>query len=158
MTRQSSKALSEAAMAGLKRSHQQRRNRSVTIVRRAISRLQEIDSPVTLGRIARISRELSDTGIGISESTILRNPECRQLYEEAAQPVRRRRTVGRLLNSEVERPTDAERRRMHYLMRLTKAELAARIIAVERDWLARKNRMGSCAIGFSGKIWVYNHL
>lgn len=132
MTRQSSKARSEAAMAGLKRSHQQRRNRSVAIVRQAISRLQETGSPVTLGRIARMSRELSDTGMGISESTILRNPECCQLYEEAAQPVRRRRTIGRLLNSDVERPTDAERRRMHYLMRLTKAELAARILAVER--------------------------
>ncbi|MGL6252358.1 MAG: hypothetical protein ACRC3F_15635, partial [Billgrantia desiderata] len=87
MTRQSSKARSEAAMAGLKRSHQQRRNRSVAIVRQAISRLQETGSPVTLGRIARMSRELSDTGMGISESTILRNPECCQLYEEAAQPV-----------------------------------------------------------------------
>lgn len=120
-------------MAGLRRSHQQRRNRSVVIVRRAISRLQEIGSPVTLGRIARISRELFDTGMGVSESTILRNPECRQLYEEAAQPIRRQRTVGRLLDSKVEMPTDAERRRMHYLMRLTKAELAARIIAVERE-------------------------
>ena len=77
--------------------------------------------------------ELSDTGVGVSESTILRNPECRQLYEEAAQPVRRRRTVGRPLAREVERPSDAERRRMHYLMRQTKAELAARIIAVERE-------------------------
>ncbi|NYS61887.1 MULTISPECIES: hypothetical protein [Halomonadaceae] len=133
MTPQSRKARPEAAMAGLKRSHQQRRNRSVTIVRRAISRLQEIGSPVTLGRIARISRELSDTGMGISESTILRNPECHQLYEEAAQPVRRRRAVGRSLAREVESPTDAERRRMHYLMRQTKAELAVRIIAVERE-------------------------
>nr|WP_299241338.1 hypothetical protein [uncultured Halomonas sp.] len=133
MTRQSRKARSEAAMAGLKRSHQQHRNRSVAIVRQAISRLQEAGSPVTLGRIARISRELSDTGMGISESTILRNPECRQLYEEAAHPIRRWRTVGRLLNREVKTPTDTERQRMHYLMRLTKAELAARVIAVERE-------------------------
>ncbi|SHF59352.1 hypothetical protein SAMN02745148_03060 [Modicisalibacter ilicicola DSM 19980] len=129
-------------MAGLKRSHQQRRNRSVTIVRRAISRLQEIGSPVTLGRIARISRDLSDTGMGISESTILRNLECRQLYEEAAQPVRQRRVVGRPLAREVEKPTDVERRRMHYLMRQTKAELAARIIAVERELVCSEKSNG----------------
>lgn len=133
MTRPSRKARPESAMAGLKHSHQQCRDRSVAIVRRAISRLQETDSTVTLGRIARVSREFSDTGIGISESTILRNPECRYLYEEAAQPTRRRRVVGRLLNREVENPTDAERRRVCYLMRLTKAELAARIISVERE-------------------------
>lgn len=133
MTRPSRKARSEAAMAGLKRSHQQRRNRSIVIVRRAISRLQDTGCPVTLGRIARISRELSDTKVGVSESIILRNPECHQLYEEAAQPVHQRRAVGRPLSREVERPSDAERRRMHYLMRQTKAELAARIIAVERE-------------------------
>ena len=120
-------------MAGLKRSHRQRRKRSVAIVRQAISRLQEIGSPVTLGRIARISHELSDMGMGVSESTILRNPECRELYEEAAQPLRRRRTNGHLLNSKVEAPTDVERRRAHYLMRLTKAQLSVYIIAVERE-------------------------
>ena len=73
----------EAALAGLRRSHQQRRNQSTESVRRAIKTLQEAGSPVTLGRIAKATRELSADGDGISESTILRNPECRRLYEEA---------------------------------------------------------------------------
>ncbi|WP_136253678.1 hypothetical protein [Onishia niordana] len=124
---------SEAALAGLKRSHQRRRNNSVEIVRRAITRLKETNSPVSLGRIARMTRELSETGVGVSESTILRNPECRQLYEEAAQPVRRRHTIGHCLDSKVATPTDTERRRANYLMRWTKAQLSAHIIAIERE-------------------------
>ncbi|GEM_PF-1330820 len=130
----------EAALAGLRRSHQQRRNQSTESVRRAIKTLQEAGSPVTLGRIAKATRELSADGDGISESTILRNPECRRLYEEAAKPVRRRRVVKRVLaQGNTPGPTAAEVRRLHYLLRMTKAELAAQIIEVERE-LARSEK------------------
>lgn len=143
MAKQLKSPRSEAALAGLRRSHQQRRNQSAESVRRAIRTLQEAGSPVTLGRIAKASRELSADGDGISESTILRNSECRRLYEEAAQPVRRRRIVKRALTQgDTQEPTAAEVRRAHYLLRMTKAELGAQVIELERE-LARSEQANS---------------
>lgn len=143
MAKQLKSPRSEAALAGLRRSHLQRRNQSTESVQRAIKKLQEAGSPVTLGRIAKATRELSAEGDGISESTILRNPECRQLYEDAAQPVRRRRPVKRALaQGDTPEPTVAEVRRLHYLLRLTKAELGAQVIKLERE-LARSEQANS---------------
>ena len=122
----------------LKRSHETRKARSVQIVREAITRLQRNEKRVTLKAIVEAAKSASTTTQGgtrrdIAESTILRNPVCRQLYEDAVEHQVHRRTPKRRLKGALEdQPTSAETRRMHYLLRFSKTELAALLINTER--------------------------
>ena len=107
----------------LRRSHETRKARSVQIVREAIACLRRDEKRVTLQAIVEAAKSARTTAQGqehrdISESTILRNPVCRQLYEDAVEPPVRRRKPKRRLNGVLEEPpTPAETRRMHYLLR-----------------------------------------
>src|SRR3546814_16190740 len=83
--------------------------------------------------IAEATKPFTPNGRGLAESTILRNPACRDLYMKEAQPVRRQRRLKRTLTAVLENgPTESEASRMRYLMRGTKEELAVQLIQAER--------------------------
>jgi hypothetical protein len=125
---------SDAALKGLRKSHEIRRKRTLDIVSAAINTLRDTGERITLGRISEATRHVTGTGRCISESTILRNAGCKSLYEQAANPVKRRRASKSVLGRKLEdEPSEIEVRRMHFLLRSTKAELVALTIKTERE-------------------------
>src|SRR3546814_7141884 len=71
---------SETALAGLRQYGNDRQIETLAIVRKAIAALRLGGARVTLGSIAEATKPFTPTGRGLAESTILRNPACRDLY------------------------------------------------------------------------------
>jgi hypothetical protein len=110
------------------------------IVTKAVLKLKKAGAPISLGRIADATRELTASGRGVSQSTILRNPACKAIYEREVKPAKKAPRVRRILRQELEGPsTEVEIRRLRYLLRFTKAEIAAMTIRVERDLAISNN-------------------
>src|SRR3546814_2671371 len=129
MAEPNSSRRSETALAGLRQYGNDRQIETLAIVRKAIAALRLGGARVTLGSIAEATKPSTPTGRGLAESTILRNPACRDLYMKEAQPVRRQRRLKRTLTAVLENgPTESEAKRMQYTMRGTKEELAVQLI------------------------------
>lgn len=117
----------------LRKIYENKRTKTLKIVSEAISKLKRSGSKISLGRISAATQDLTDNKRQISESTILRNPACRALYEKEVNPIRRTKSPKRTLSFSLDAPpTEIELRRAHYLLRSTKIELAALIISLER--------------------------
>lgn len=124
----------ESSLEGLRKCHEMRRTRTVEVVSETIKSMQRSKERITLGRIVDATKSKTGTGKSISASTILRNAACRDLYEKAATPKRKRRQTKGILDRALgEKPSEAETRRMAYLFRLTKGELAAFVVNIERE-------------------------
>lgn len=135
MRKASNKVRPESAIAGLRKSHEQRKKQTLKIVNLAIRTLKAAGESITLGRIVDATKNFTGTGRAISASTILRNTDCRELYEREAKPQKRRShsSVRLFFNIGKDKPNEAEARRMRYLMRSTKIELVVKIILIERE-------------------------
>ena len=136
--------------ASLRPSYEARRTRSVAAVQAAVAALGVEGRRVTLAAIEQVSRELPEGAV--SAKTVLRNPECRALYDEAVGAVikRKGRLGQRTLQAELaadragngdnggapaltRAPSAAELRRARRLDRRSKRELAAMVIRLERE-------------------------
>ncbi len=114
-----------------------RRRRTIDLVTTSIEALRADRLVVSLASIARRSRSLDQSGRGVSETAILRNPEARALYQAhrtAAGRGHRRRAASErgaspILPTDVTR--DLGRTRQRY-MRLSKDELVERTLAAEQ--------------------------
>ena len=132
--------------ASLRPLYEARRMRSVAAVRAAIAALAAEGRRVTLAAIEQVSRGLSEGAV--TAKTVLRNPECRALYT-AGSDIRvrpRARSRSRAQRAEltpaagyaengpaIAAPSAAELRRAQRLNRLSKRELAAMVIRLERE-------------------------
>lgn len=138
--------------ASLRASYDARRVHSVAAVRAAIAALVAQGRQVTLAGIEQASRELPEGAT--TAKTVLRNPECRALYDAAAgkaakhkgPPARRTLRVELAAAADAAGPGDnagaapstgppssAELRRAQRLDRRSKRELAAMVIRLERE-------------------------
>ncbi len=137
--------------ASLRPTYDARRARSVAAVRVAVAVLVAEGRRVTLAAIERVSNDLPEGAV--SAKTVLRNPECRSLYDAAAGTTtkRKKRSGQRTLRAELATadragnsdnggapaltgpPSAAELRRARRLDRRSKRELAAMVIQLERE-------------------------
>jgi hypothetical protein len=135
--------------ASLRPLYDARRARSVAAVRAAVAALAAAGHRVTLAAIEQASRGLPEGAV--SAKTVLRNVECRALYDAAAagRPgvVRSSRSGSRALRAELAAvagtgdedgaapaaPSAAEVRRARLLDRRSKRDLAAMVIRLERE-------------------------
>lgn len=114
--------------------YSKKRQRSVEIVKLSIETLQQRNAKVTLQAIVNIAMELSkkfnDINLKISHMTILRNEECRKLYESARENKNKKRKNS---FKKIEPPlTKYEVNKIKELSRLTKNDLLLLLIESER--------------------------
>lgn len=115
--------------------YSERRKKSVEIVKLSIETLQQRNVKVTLQAIVNIAMELSkesnDNNLKISHMTILRNEECRKLYENVREHQNKRRKNNNL--KKIDPPlTRYEVNKIRELSRLTKNDLVLLVIESER--------------------------
>ncbi len=113
-----------------------RRERTTNLVQTSIDTLQKQEKPVSITSVVAVSRLLDPLGKGVSESALLHNPEARAYYEahRTWKDGRSGRAIPRGRASEpthVKPDRDLGRARQRYL-RLSKGELAKRLLAVEQ--------------------------
>ena len=122
-----------------------KRQRTVEVVKRAVDCLLKDKQQVSLASLAARSRELDPEGRGISESAILNNEEARQHYEEhRAWKGKSRKRPARSkdapkIRAPIKIDRDLSRARRRYL-KMSKAELAARLLAVEQKYAEQEEQ------------------
>lgn len=114
--------------------YSEKRQRSVEIVRLSIETLQQRNVKVTLQAIVNIAVELSkkfnDSNLKISHMTILRNEECRKLYENVRENKNKKRKND---FKKIDPPlTKYEVNKIRELSILTKNDLLLLLIESER--------------------------
>lgn len=106
-------------------------------MRRAVQVLREEGRRVSLAAISRKTKEIDPEGQGVSESAVLTNPDAYAHYKQHStqRPRSKRSASAPQSTPQVPRPVrpsrDTVRVRQRYL-RLAKAELADRLIALEQ--------------------------
>jgi hypothetical protein len=116
-----------------------KRQRTVELVKRAVDCLLKDRRQVSLASLAARSKEMDPEGRGISESAILNNEEARQYYEQhrAWKGKSRKRPTRSEDAPEITAPIKIDRnlyRARYRYLKMSKAELAARLLAVERKY------------------------
>jgi hypothetical protein len=122
-----------------------RRWRTVELVKHAVDCLLKDKRRVSLASVAARSKELDPEGRGISESAILNNEEARQYYEQRRawrgksrkRPTRSKDALE--IISPIKLDRDLSRARYRYL-KMSKAELAARLLAVEQKYAEQEEQ------------------
>jgi hypothetical protein len=133
-----------------------RRQRTVDLVRCALTRLAACKARISLATLAAATRAADPAGQGVSESAILTNPAAYQLYaaQRTWQGTATRRRAAPPAAAPVPavvRPIKGQRdvaRAHHRYLRLSKATLAARLVATEQAyaevharWLAQADTL-----------------
>ncbi|MGD0696176.1 MAG: hypothetical protein ABSB82_15100 [Terriglobia bacterium] len=121
-----------------------KRRRTVELVKSSVDALMKDCKRVSLAALCIRSKEVDPDGRGVSESAILRNEEARTYYKEhrswkAASRNRQRICQTALAPGRIKIDRDLARVRSRYL-KLTKAELAQRLLAVEQAHAALQER------------------
>jgi hypothetical protein len=122
-----------------------KRQRTVELVKSAVDCLLKDKRRVSLASVAARSKELDPEGRGISESAILNNEEARQYYEQhrawkgksRKRPTRSKDALE--IISPIKLDRDLSRARYRYL-KMSKAELAARLLAVEQKYAEQEEQ------------------
>ncbi len=123
-----------------------KRQRTIALVKRSVEALKQEHQRISFASIAAKSKEVDPDQIGVSESAILGNAEARAYYEQhrswkqthkASVRATERPTQPRIGMVKLDR--DEERTRLRYL-RLSKQELAQRILALERAYAEDKEQ------------------
>jgi len=126
--------------------YEPKRRRTVELVKSSVDALINDRKLVSLATLCARSKEVDPSGRGVSESAILKNEEARNYYQQhrswkAVSRKRRRfcqpETIFAPTRIKIDR--DLARVRSRYL-RLTKAELAYRLLAVEQAHAALQER------------------
>jgi hypothetical protein len=115
------------------------------LVKQSIECLHKDRQRISLASIAVTSKTIDPTGRGVSESAVLNNKEARALYEQhrtwKSSPRRPTSTTKKVkatrLSTKADR--DQEQVRQRYL-RLGKAELVDRLLAVESAYAEQEQR------------------
>jgi hypothetical protein len=122
-----------------------KRQRTVELVKRAVDCLLKDKQRVSLASLAARSKELDPEGRGISESAILNNEEAHQYYEQHRawkgkswkRPTRSKDSPEITTPNKIDR--NLSRARYRYL-KMSKAELAARLLAVEQKYAEQEEQ------------------
>ncbi len=141
--------------AGLKESHQKRRNRSVEIGKQAIDLLIKKGSPVTFTTIVEQSKEIDTEGKGIHHNTIRTNEQLYEYYKQHSKTYKQKKnskgyisngsvTVGDIEFHKIKPNRNLDNIQRKY-MKLSKKDLVQRLILAE-EYIVKNN----------GK-WVSNH-
>lgn len=129
----------------LQKHYQEKRERTVRLVKATVDHLVEEEQTVTIEAICQRSVELDSEGRGVKKSAILENPEAHAYYREHSDSYRaaqaRKKQVGRkdTLAPQPARPLrinpkrDRQRVRSRYLQ-MTKADLVERLLTVEQAY------------------------
>jgi hypothetical protein len=114
-----------------------KRQRTVELVKRTVDCLLKDKLPVSLASLAARSKELDPEGRGVSETAILNNEEARKYYERHRgwRGKSRKRPAHSGNAPEITAPIKIDRnlsRARYRYLKMSKAELAARLLAVEQ--------------------------
>ncbi|MBT2716599.1 hypothetical protein [Bacillus sp. ISL-57] len=141
--------------AGLKESHQKRRNRSVEIGKQAIDLLIKKGSPITFTTIVEQSKEIDSEGKGIHHNTIRTNEELYEYYKQHSKTYKQKNnSKSNISNRSVAvkniefhkiKPNRNRKILQRNYMKLSKKELVQRLIQAE-EYIAE-----------SSTKWVANH-
>jgi hypothetical protein len=114
-----------------------KRRRTVELVKRSVDCLVKERKRISLSTLSARSKEIDPDGKGFSETAILNNEEARAYYEQHRKwkaSTRSRppalKPIGTTVAAVIKGDRDAARVRHRYL-KSTKAELVARLLAVE---------------------------
>jgi hypothetical protein len=130
----------------LQKHYQEKRERTIRLVKAAVDQLIKEQQAVTIEAICRKSTEVDPDGRGIKKSAILENKEAHAYYCEHSTSYRNAQTRKRQGTKKRERKTalaqplridpnrDRDRVRYRYLQ-LTKAEMVERLLIVEQAYV-----------------------
>jgi len=122
----------------LKRHYEEKRQRTVKLVKTAVDHLMSAGQAVTIEAICRTSTALDPEGRGVKKSAVLENPEAHAYYRQhsasykAAQNRRRKgkSIVASTQPLRIDPHRDVDRVRYRYLQ-MTKTEIVERLLQVE---------------------------
>ena len=139
-------------MSGSKQPHpwllkhyEEKRQRTVSLVKAAVDRLLTEKQKVTIEAICRTSVELDAEGRGVKKSAIMENPDAHAYYREHSdsyraaqarkqQMIRKGKSTPRPAQPlRIDPKRDRERVRYRYLQ-MTKADLVERLLSVEQAY------------------------
>jgi hypothetical protein len=125
--------------------YEEKRQRTVSLVKAAVDRLLTEKQQVTIEAICRTSSELDPQGRGVKKSAILENPEAHAYYREHSTSYKQSQSHKRQITHSKKAPRPqghqlridpnrkVERVRYRYLQ-MTKAELVERLLTVEQEY------------------------
>ena len=123
-----------------------KRRRTVELVKKSVDSLANDRKRISLSALSARSKKLDPDGRGVSETAILNNEEARVYYEQhrswkasAGNRPPALKLIGLSVTAEIKGDRDAARVRYKYL-KWTKAELVARLLAVENTHAVLQER------------------
>lgn len=127
----------------LQKHYQQKRERTIRLVKSSVDQLVNEKQPVTIEAICRKSAEIDPEGRGVKKSALLENQEAHAYYRQHSASYRaaqaRKRTVKSTKAQILTRPLridpqrDIERARYRYLQ-MTKPEIVERLLYLEQAY------------------------
>lgn len=127
----------------LQKHYQEKRDRTVRLVKVAVDQLVKEKQTVTIEAICRKSIEIDPEGRGVKKSALLENQEAHAYYREHSASYRAaqaRKRTGKSAKASVQAhplridpQRDVERVRYRYLQ-MTKPEIVARLLQVEQAY------------------------
>jgi len=125
----------------LQKHYQEKRERTVRLVKATVDQLQSDGKTVTIEAICRKSSELDPEGRGIKKSAILENPEAHAYYRQHSTSYKAAQTRKRKGKSvvavaqplRIDPHRDVDRARYRYLQ-MTKPEIVERLLQVEHAY------------------------
>jgi hypothetical protein len=146
-----SKATSESTIQShpwLEKHYQEKRQRTVNLVKVSVDQLLKEQQTVTIEAICRKSSELDPEGRGVKKSAILENPEAHAYYRQHSTSYRQaqtRKRKGKVVTPvaqplRIKRERNVDRVRSRYLQ-MTKSELVERLLIVEQSYAESQQQM-----------------
>src|SRR6266567_1080214 len=127
----------------LQKHYQEKRERTVRLVKAAVDQLTKEKQAVTIEAICHKSIEMDSEGRGIKKSALLENPEAHAYYREHSASYRATQTRKRTNKSmkvsvkthplRIDPQRDVDRARYRYLQ-MTKPEIVERLLQVEQAY------------------------
>ena len=122
-----------------------KRQRTVELVKSTVDCLLKNKRRVSLASLVARSKELDPEGRGVSETAILHNQEAREYYERHRtwKGQSRKRPARSRGAPEITAPIKIDRnmsRARHRYLKMSKAELAARLLAVEQKYAEQEEQ------------------
>lgn len=127
----------------LQKHYQQKRERTVRLVKATVDQLVKEGQPVTIEAICRASTQIDAEGRGVKKSALLENQEAHTYYREHSASYRAAQTRKRASKTtrssaqahplRIDPQRDVDRARYRYLQ-MTKPEIVARLLQVEQAY------------------------
>ena len=127
----------------LQKHYEEKRQRTIRLVKAAVDQLVNTKQPVTLEAICRASSTLDPEGRGVKKSAILENPEAHTYYREHSTSYQTMKQRNRKQRKKPSAPApqplridpnrDVDRVRYRYLQ-MTKPEIVEHLLIVEQAY------------------------